>query len=149
MIFGLANTSAYEKFILNQLKVIKFNNSVIVLDLNFSKKIIDKIIKENFKNNIIMVCGTSSSKIYKIKNHLNTINFLILNKKEFLTLTKNNNFNNSLDLIRKKNRDLCLVITNGQYKVICLYKNIIYEANTIKTKVKNDNGAGDALSAIF
>ena len=63
MIFGLAYTSAYENFILNQLKIIKFKNFVIVLDLNFSKKTIDKIIKENFKNNIIMVCGTSSSKI--------------------------------------------------------------------------------------
>jgi len=149
MVFGLANTSTYENFELKKIKHVIFNESIIALDLNFSKKIIKKIILQNFNNNKIMVCGTSSSKIHKIKNVLDKINFLILNKKEFLILTKSKNIMNGINFIKKKNKNLSLVITNGRYKVTCLHKNNLYEANTPKIKVKNDNGAGDALSAVF
>ena len=62
MILGLANTSNYENFDASKI-YFKTKNNVIILDLNFSKKIIDNLITDNYKKNQIMVCGTSPLKI--------------------------------------------------------------------------------------
>ena len=67
MIFGLANTSAYDNFIINKKELKIENNKIIILDLNFSEKLIHNFITKNYKMNMIMVCGTSHTKIRKIK----------------------------------------------------------------------------------
>ena len=51
MIFGLANTSAYENFHLKNIYKINEKNKIFILDLNFSHKMINKIILSNYKNN--------------------------------------------------------------------------------------------------
>ena len=149
MIFGLANTSAYDNYIINKKELKIENNKIIILDLNFSKIFIHNIITKNYKQNLIMICGTSYFKIKKIKNLLDKINVLILNYKEFLNLTNKRIFNDAIKLIRKKYRNLTIVITNGPKKIHCIHKNKFYEANCPKTIVKNENAAGDAFSSIF
>jgi len=148
MIFGLANTSNYENF---DTSIISFKtkNKVMILDLNFPKKIINNLITNNYKKNLIMVCGTSHLKVNKIKYLLNKIDVLTLNYKEMLNLTNKNNISSAIEMIRKKYNKLTIAITNGSKKIICIHKNIFYEASCPKIKVKNENGAGDTFSSIF
>ncbi|SVD74607.1 uncharacterized protein METZ01_LOCUS427461, partial [marine metagenome] len=87
MIFGLANMDNYEK-IINHNFIENYQNKKIILDLNLSLELIKDIINKNYKKNYICICGTSAHKVYKIKNFLNKIDTIILNKQESLTLTK-------------------------------------------------------------
>ena len=110
---------------------------------------INKIILSNYKNNRMMVCGTSPAKIHKIKKLLDKIDVLSLNSKEFINLTNKKNIMNSVKFIRKKYRNLTIVITDGPNKIRCIYENKMYEAYCPKIVAKNENTAGDIFSSIF
>ena len=148
MILGLADMDVYEK------KIKKFNikfenKKIIIFDLNLSLTNIKKLINKFYKKNIISICGTSSHKVFKIKNHLNKINILILNKQESLNLTKKNNIIKSLKYLIRKNNKLTILITNGKNKITGYHNGNIYYCYPPKIKIKNENGAGDTMSAIF
>ena len=148
MIFGLANMDNYEKIADNHL-IKKFKNKNIILDLNLSKKLIEKIINTNHHNNYICVCGTSAHKIYKIKSLLKKINTLILNKQESFKLTNKKSIKDSLRFLSNKNKKLNIIITNGKNSVNAYIKNIYYLSYPNNIRIKNENGAGDTLSAVF
>jgi len=148
LILGLANMNVYEqKFTLLNLK---FNyQKKIIFDLNLSKIYINKLINQFYKKNIISICGTSHHKVLKIENLLNKIHILILNKQESLSLTKKKNINKALKYLIKKNKNLTILITNGKNKITGYDKGIIYYCYPPKIKIKNENGAGDTMSALF
>ena len=148
MILGLANMDDYEEFT-NYKYLERYKNKNIILDLNLSLKLIEKIIYHNSKNNYICVCGTSAHKVYKIKNLLKKIDTIILNKQESLTLTNKKTIKDSMNYLINKNKKLNIVITNGKNTVNAYIKKISYSAKPPPTSIKNENGAGDALSAIF
>ena len=148
MILGLANMDNYEKF--TNYKIIKnFIDKKIILDLNLHIKLIKNIININFKKNYICVCGTSAHKVYKIKKLLKKIDTIILNKQEALTLTNKKTIKNSMNFLIKKNKNLNIIITNGKNSVNAYINNIKFLAHPPPTNIKNENGAGDALIAIF
>ena len=64
---GIANTDAYEQFDVKSINF-KLNKKQIIIDLNFSEKLIKKIINKYSIDNKIIICGTSPFKIYKIKS---------------------------------------------------------------------------------
>ena len=148
MIFGLANMEAYEKRI-RILKIKLYIKKIIIIDLNLSSKNIQELINKFYKNNFISICGTSSHKVYKITNQLNKIHILILNKQESLNLTNKKNILDALKYLISKNNKLTILITNGKNKVVGYHKNYIYSCLPPKIKIKNENGAGDTMSAIF
>ena len=148
MIFGLANMDNYEAFKNN--KILKnYKNKKIILDLNFSINLINKIINKYTKNNYICVCGTSSHKVYKIKKLLKKIDTLILNKQESLNLSNKKTIKDSMNFLIRKNKKMNIIITNGKYAVSAYLNRIFYVSYPPSTNIKNENGAGDALSAIF
>ena len=148
MILGLADMDVYEKK--TQKLNLKFDSQKkIIFDLNLSLINIKKIINNYYKRNIISVCGTSSHKVFKIKNLLNKIDILIINKQESLNLTQKNNITNSLKYIIQKNNKLTILITNGKNKITGYHKGFIYYCYPPKIKIKNENGAGDTMSAVF
>ena len=148
MILGLANMDLYEKLLnLNKLKDQK--NKKIILDLNFSKKTIQILINKYYKDNYICVCGTSAHKVKKISSSLSKINTLILNKQESLHLTGMLSIKESLKELIKYNNKLKIIISNGKNAVHGYENKKIYICNPPKITVKNENGAGDALSAYF
>ena len=148
MVFGLANMDNYEKMI--DSKFLKDHiNKKIILDLNLSSVSIKKIIDINYKKNYICVCGTSAHKVYKIKNLLNKIDTIILNKQESFTLTNTKEIKDSMNYLKNKNKNLNIIITNGKNAVNACINNVDYIAYPPITKINNENGAGDALSAIF
>ena len=148
MILGLADMDVYEKK--TQKLYLKFDSQKkIIFDLNLSLTNIKKIINNYYKRNIISVCGTSSHKVFKIKNLLKKINILIINKQESLNLTQKNNITNSLKYIIQKNNKLTILITNGKNKITGYHKGFIYYCYPPKIKIKNENGAGDTMSAVF
>ena len=148
MILGLANMDDYEKLI--DTKILKnYRNKKIILDLNLSLKLIKKIVNKYSKNNYICVCGTSAHKIYKIKTLLLDIDTLIVNKQESFNLTNKKTIKESMKYLINKNKNLNIVITNGKKSVNAYLKKKIYLAYPPKTIVKNENGAGDALIAVF
>ena len=148
MIFGLANMDAYEKKI-KILKIKLYLQKIIIIDLNLSSAIIQKLINKFYKNNFISICGTSPHKVYKIKNQLNKIHILILNKQESLNLTNKKNIMNALKYLICKNNKLTILITNGKNKTTGYHKGYIYFCLPPKIKIKNENGAGDSMSAVF
>ena len=148
MILGLANMDNYEKKINHNL-IENYQNKKIILDLNLSPGLIKYIINKNYKNNYICVCGTSAHKVYKIKNFLNKIDTIILNKQESLTLTKKKTIKNSMNYLIEKNKQLNIIITNGKNAVNAYIKKKIYVSYPPSIKINNENGAGDVLSAIF
>ena len=148
MILGLAYMDNYEKV----LPVSNIKNKInknIIIDLNLHHRNIKSLItKYHYKNNIC-VCGTSSHKVYKIKDSLNKINVLILNKQESLNLTNKKSIKEALQNIIEQNKNLIIVITNGRNTVFAYHDNMIYSCKPLKVKIKNENGAGDVMSALF
>ena len=148
LILGLANMDVYEKNI--NLKLIKkLKNKNIILDLNFSEKLINFLINKYYKNNYICVCGTSAHKVYKIRSLLTKIDTLILNKQESLILTNKNSIKLSLKYLIKKNNNLNIIITNGKNSVYAYKYKKIYLCKPPRVVINNENSAGDALCAIF
>ena len=148
MILGLANMDKYEKNI-NPKVFNNFINKKIILDLNLSPKTINHIINKFSKKNYLCICGTSAHKVYKIKNFLKNIDAIILNKQESLILSNKKTIKDAMNYIIKKNNKLNIIITNGKYAVNLFSNNIIYTALPPKTNIKNENGAGDAFSAVY
>ncbi len=148
MILGMANMDNYEKLI-NLNKSLHFKNKNIILDLNFSKKFIRSLILRNYNFNKICVCGTSGHKIYKIRKLLKKIDIIIMNKQESLNLTKKKNILDAMRLLIKINNNLTIVITNGKNSVHAYKDKIIYTCKPPKIIVKNENKAGDVMSAFF
>ena len=148
MILGLANMDDYEKFKNHKISH-KFTNKKIILDLNLPIKLIKNIINDNFKKNYICVCGTSAHKVYKIKKLLKKIDTIILNKQESLTLTNKKSIKDSMMSLIKQNKNLNIIITNGKNSVNAYIDNIKSISYPPPTDIKNENGAGDALIAIF
>ncbi len=146
-ILGLANTEVYEntKFY----KIPKIVNRYIVFDLNFSKNIIEKAINELSSRNKIVVCATSVHKILKIKKIINQVDILFLNKAELKRLTNISSIVNGVKKILKMNNKIKIIATNSKNNVIYGdYKSII-KIKPPKIKVKNENGAGDALAGMM
>jgi len=144
---GIANTDAYEK--LNIKFNLKFLKKNIVLDLNFSEKLIKMIINKNYKTNHITICGTSSFKIYKIKSVLKKINCLILNKEELYSLSKIRNLNKSIKWLISKNPNINLIVSNAGKKTFGYELSELISCTPPKIKVVNENGAGDVMAGTY
>ena len=145
---GIANTEAYEKFDNKKLNL-QFLNKNIVLDLNFSKEFIKKIVNKNYKTNNITVCGTSPFKVYKVKNIIKKINCLILNKEELFALTKHRNINKSIKFITSINPYINLIVSNADKKTYGYELSKLISCKPPKVKVVNENGAGDVMAGIY
>ena len=145
---GIANTDAYEQFE-GKLINFKLNKKLIILDLNFSEKLIKKIINKYSNDNKIIICGTSPFKIYKIKSLLKKIDCLILNKEELFKLTNILNIPKSIKYITKKNLNINLVVSNGANKTYAYELSKFVSVKPPKVKVLNENGAGDAMAGNY
>ncbi|HJO13626.1 MAG: hypothetical protein HVK41_04085 [Pelagibacteraceae bacterium] len=148
MILGLANMDNYERPLAIK-NIINNKNNRIILDLNFSLKSIKSLVSKYSSLNTICVCGTSVYKVYKIKKLLHKINILILNKQESLNLSNKKNIKDALKFIITKNKNLTVVITNGKNYVKAYHNKNIYSCKPLKTNIKNENKAGDVMSAFF
>ncbi len=153
LIAGLASNQDYEKINSINYNIINRNikkNTFIILDLCFNKKLTSKIIKYYYKKRIeIMVSGTSSFKINRIKESLNMISGLCLNEDEIYMLTKKKKLKESINFILNKNKKISLAVTRGNKSVLMVYNEIFYEGIVPKIKVVNENGAGDAFTSMF
>ena len=145
---GIANTDAYEQCEIKSLNF-RLNNKHIIIDLNFSEKIIKNIIDKYFKNNKIIICGTSLFKIYKIKSHLNKIDCLILNKEELFNLTNIRSIPESIKYVAKKNPNINLIVSNGANKTYGYELSNVVSVKPPKIKVLNENGAGDSMAGNY
>ena len=145
---GLANTDIYEKK-LN----LKFNkqikNKYVIIDLNFSKIFLQKIIKKISNKNKVVICATSVYKIYKIKSIIKKIDILFLNKDELIKLTNKNNILIGIKDILNQNNNITICVTNGKNNAVLANKNKIYKIKPPKIKIRNENGAGDALAGMM
>lgn len=145
---GIANTDAYEQCEIKSLNF-RLKNKHIIIDLNFSEKIIKNIIDKYFKNNKIIICGTSLFKIYKIKSHLNKIDCLILNKEELFNLTNIRSIPKSIKYIAKKNPNINLIVSNGGNKTYGYELSNVVSVKPPKIKVLKENGAGDSMAGNY
>jgi len=148
MILGLANMDNYEKSIpINDIENKKNEN--IIMDLNLSTKTIKSLINKFYIRNNMCIIGTSAHKVYKIKNSLKKIHILILNKQESFNLTGKNKILASLKYLIKQNKKIKIIITNGKNTMYSYDNNFIYLCKPIKINIKNENGAGDIMGALF
>ena len=146
-LLGLANTDVYEKS--KYLKIPKIYNKFIIFDLNFSKYYLETaIIKLSMKNKII-VCATSVHKINKIKKVIKYIDIIFLNKAELIKLTNAKDILNGVKRILKINNNIKIIVTNAKNNVIYASNKKIIKIKPPKIKIKNENGAGDALAGIM
>ena len=146
-ILGLANTDVYEntKFY----KIPNIVNKYIVFDLNFSKDFIENAINKLSNRNKIIVCATSVHKIIKIKKIISRIDIIFLNKAELIKLTNINSIEQGVKKILKINNKIKIVATNSKNNVIYGDNKSIIKLKPPKIKVKNENGAGDALAGMM
>ena len=145
---GIANTDAYEQFDVKSINF-RLKKKQIIIDLNFSEKLIKKIINKYSKDNKIIICGTSPFKIYKIKSLLKKIDCLILNKEELFKLTNIRNITKSIKYITKKNLNINLVVSNGANKTYGYELSKFVSVKPPKIKVLNENGAGDSMAGNY
>ena len=148
MILGLANMNNYDNVLFPKNKL-NLKNKIIIFDLNFPGKIIEKLINKFYNKNYICVCGTSAHKINKIKKLIPKINILILNKQESFNLSNKKTIIDSLKYIINKNKNLTVVITNGKNSINAYHNKTFYRCKTPKIKVINENKSGDVMSAFF
>ena len=146
-LLGLANTDAYE--INKNLKIPKIINKFIIFDLNFPKTFLINTIKKLYVKNKIIVCATSISKTHKIEKILKYIDILFLNKDELIQLTKSNNIINGIKNIQNINNNIKIICTNSKNNVIYAHNKRILKIKPPKIKIKNENGAGDALAGMM
>ncbi len=146
-ILGLANTDVYEntKFY----KIPNIVNKYIIFDLNFSKDFIENAINKLSNRNKIVICATSVHKIIKIKKILSRIDIIFLNKAELIKLTNIYSIEQGVKKILKINNKIKIVATNSKNNVIYGDNNSIIKLKPPKIKVKNENGAGDALAGMM
>ena len=146
-ILGLANTDVYEntKFY----KIPNIVNKYIVFDLNFSKDFIENAINKLSNRNKIIVCATSVHKIIKIKKIISRIDIIFLNKAELIKLTNINSIEQGVKKILKINNKIKIVATNSKNNVLYGDNKSIIKLKPPKIKVKNENGAGDALAGMM
>ena len=144
---GIANTDSYEKF--TKIVNLKFSNKYIVFDLNFSEKFIQSIINQNFKKNHIIICGTSTFKIHKVKKIIKKIDCLILNKEELYSLSKIRNIKKSIKKIMNQNPDINLIVSNADKKTYGYEDSKFISCKPPKIKAINENGAGDVMAGIY
>ena len=146
-LLGLANTEIYENTKFN--KIPNIVNKFIIFDLNFSKVFIENAIKKLSQKNKIIVCATSVHKIIKIKKIINKIDIVFLNKAELIRLTNIASIENGVKKILKINNKIKIIATNSKNNVIYGDNKSIMKIKPPKIKVKNENGAGDALAGMM
>ena len=146
-LLGLANTEIYENTKFN--KIPNIVNKFIIFDLNFSKVFIENTIKKLSPRNKIIVCATSVHKIIKIKKIINKIDIVFLNKAELIKLTNIASIENGVKKILKINNKIKIIATNSENNVIYGDNKSIMKIKPPKIKVKNENGAGDALAGMM
>ena len=153
LLLGLASNETYERLSSINFEIINKcinKNSCFILDLCFNNNLIHKIIKYYHKKKVkIMIAGTSLFKIHRIKNSLNMITALSLNEDEVIMLSNKKTIKESINYIINKNPKISLVITRGNKPVIMVKNKIKYRGLIPKIKIKNENGAGDAFTAMF
>ena len=121
----------------------------IVFDLNFSKAFIEKAINKLSPRNKIIVCATSVHKIIKIKKIINKIDIIFLNKAELIRLTNDESILNGVKKILNINNKIKIIATNSKNDVVYGDNKSIIKIKPPKIKVKNENGAGDALAGMM
>ncbi len=146
-LLGLGNTDEYENN--NFLKIPNINNKFVIFDLNFSKKFLEKTINQLANKNKIIICATSVYKVIKIKKSLKKIDIIFLNKAELMHLTKSTNTITGIKKILKINKNIKIVATNSNNNVIYANNKKIIKIKPPSIKVKNENGAGDALAGMM
>ena len=146
-LLGLANTDVYEKS--KYLKIPNISNKYVIFDLNFSKNYLEKAIIKLSNKNKIIVCATSVHKINKIKKVLKYIDIIFLNKAELIQLTRTSNIINGVKKILKINKEIKIIATNSKNNVIYANNINILKIKPPNIKVKNENGAGDALAGMM
>ena len=146
-LLGLANTEIYENTKFN--KIPNIVNKFIIFDLNFSKVFIENAIRKLSQKNKIIVCATSVHKIIKIKKIINKIDIVFLNKAELIRLTNIASIENGVKKILKINNKIKVIATNSKNNVIYGDNKSIMKIKPPKIKVKNENGAGDALAGMM
>ena len=144
---GIANTDAYEKF--TKITNLKFLNKFIVLDLNFSEKLIQSVVNQNFKKNHITICGTSIFKINKVKKIIKKINCLILNKEELYALSKIRNIKKSIMKIINLNPYINIIVSNADKKTYGYEATNFISFKPPLIKAVNENGAGDVMTGTY
>ena len=146
-LLGLANTDAYENTIF--FKIPKIINKFIIFDLNFSKVFLENAISKLSYKNKIIICATSVHKILKIKKVIKKIDIIFLNKAELIRLTNISNIEKGVKKILKINDKIKIIATNSKNNVIYGDNKIIMKIRPPKIKIKNENGAGDALAGMM
>ncbi len=146
-ILGLANTDVYEN--IKFYKIPPIVNKYVVFDLNFSKNFIKNAINKLSNRNKIVVCATSVHKILKIKKIISRIDIIFLNKAELIKLTNIDSIEQGVKKILKINNKIKIIATNSKNNVIYGDNKSIIKIKPPKIKVKNENGAGDALAGMM
>jgi len=146
-LLGLANTDVYETS--KYLKIPNINNKFIVFDLNFSKNYLERAITKLSNKNKIIICATSVHKINKIKKVLKNIDIIFLNKAELKQLTNSSNIINGVKKIIKINKNIKIIATNSKNNVIYANNKEMIKIKPPTIKLKNENGAGDALAGMM
>ena len=144
---GIANTEAYEEF--SKLTNLKFLNKYIVLDLNFSEKFIQSVVKQNYKKNNIIICGTSLFKIHKVQKIIKKINYLILNKEELYSLSKIRNIKKSILKIINLNPYINIIVSDADKKTYGYEAPNFISFKPPTIKAVNENGAGDVMTGTY
>ncbi len=148
---GLSAMDVYDKigisFIRKKISVIR-NADITVIDTNLPEKIISYVMK-NVKNQKFFVDTVSGQKALRVKNLLGYIHLIKMNVIE-AELVTGKKINNKKDLIKAadylhKKGVKKVLITLGSKGVFISENNSSEILQPFKTKIKNTNGAGDAL----
>ncbi len=140
---------------IRSVKTILENSSMIVMDANLKKDVIEEITKLSDRKQIpVFADAVSSEKAIVFKNSMRKIEYLSVNENEFISIFGKNNI--STVFKNKKQREVFqnfghILLKKGSSGVSLIEtaNRTVTKCKALKTKIAEPNGAGDSFNAGF
>ncbi|WP_280768701.1 carbohydrate kinase [Salipaludibacillus daqingensis] len=157
MMFALADMDIYDSITLDDLNKVASHirtASILILDTNFPENVLQEIIQNKRKEQLLAVVPVSAKKINRLPENLSNVDYLILNNDELDALVERFSINSALDvkekmLELKKHGVKNIIVTLGKKGVYYVTKVEEGFIEAVPAKVKDVTGAGDAFAAGF
>ncbi|QKS70702.1 winged helix-turn-helix transcriptional regulator [Paenalkalicoccus suaedae] len=149
LMFALAEMDIYDTLTLAMVKQHQHKlrqASIIVMDTNFSKEVLEEVVKQKQANQQLVIVPVSAKKMDRLPDSLHGITTMILNRTELQTISEGNSLEEHAYHLREQGVEN-VIVTLGREGVAYFSANESGTLEAIEVDVVDVTGAGDAFSS--
>ena len=153
LIIGAAEMECYESIVAEDIvSLLPEKPQTVIIDANFPRETLLAISKSLPEKTNLYALGTSVEKVSRLLPLLNRVDVVVLNKAEACSLTSSNN---DVSILASKisnklqRRSAIALVSDGANEAALAFENCIMRRSPPKIRLRNANGAGDAMAASF